>query len=60
MPDQVSINLNELRNAVDAGLRTRRYLDYWESSEWADTASPIVDAFGGFVAKFASLRNSSN
>ncbi len=29
MPDQVSINLNELRNAVDAGLRTRRYLDYW-------------------------------
>ena len=30
MPDQVSINLNELRNAVDAGLRTRRYLDYWE------------------------------
>ena len=54
MPDQVSINLNELRNAVDAGLRTRRYLDYWESSEWADTASPIVDAFGGFVANSPS------
>ena len=54
MPDQVSINLNELRNAVDAGLRTRRYLDYWESSEWADAASPIVDAFGGFVANSPS------
>jgi hypothetical protein len=49
MPDRVSMDLNDLRADIDAGLGTRRYLDYWESSEWADAASPIVDAIGGAV-----------
>lgn len=36
--------LRVLRAAVDQGLRTRRFLDYWASSRWAGDAAPIVDA----------------
>jgi hypothetical protein len=32
-----------LRGEVDRGLRTRRFLGYRESSEWARAAQPIVD-----------------
>ena len=38
-----------LREAVDRDLRTRRYLDYYESSSWALEAAPIVDALGDEV-----------
>lgn len=36
--------LEVLRAEVDSGLRTRRHLDYWESSEWAGEARPVVAA----------------
>lgn len=36
--------LQVLRAAVDGGLRTRRFLDYWASSRWAADAAPVVDA----------------
>jgi uncharacterized Zn finger protein len=36
--------LQVLRQAVDASLRTRRFLDYWASSRWAADAAPVVDA----------------
>jgi hypothetical protein len=39
-----------LRAAVDDGLRTRRHLDYWESSAWAADAAPVVDALTSEVA----------
>jgi uncharacterized Zn finger protein len=36
-------DLIQLRTDIDEGLRTRRFLDYWESSEWADEATPVVE-----------------
>ena len=36
-------DLTALREAVDARMRTRRYLDWRESSEWADEAQPVLD-----------------
>jgi len=39
-----------MKAAVDDGLRTRRHLDYWESSAWARDAAPVVDAFADEVA----------
>jgi len=38
-----------LRTAVDSGLRTRRYLDYWQSSAWAREAQPVVDSLAAEV-----------
>jgi len=35
-------NLGQLRTEVDGGLRTRRFLGYRESMEWARAARPIV------------------
>ena len=35
-------NLGQLRTEVDRGLRTRRFLGYRESMEWARAARPIV------------------
>lgn len=35
---------------VDSGLRTRRHLGYWESSEWAAEARPVVAALAEAVA----------
>lgn len=35
-------DLAALRDAVDRGLRTRRFLDYHESGTWAQAARPIV------------------
>jgi hypothetical protein len=46
----VSVYLNQLRTEVDTTLRARRFLDYWESSEWASQAAPVVDAIGDLVA----------
>jgi hypothetical protein len=43
--------LDVLRAAVDDGLRTRRHLDYWASSSWAQDAAPVVDALGAEVAE---------
>ena len=43
-------DLSQLRIAIDTRLRTRRFLDYWESSEWAVEAAPVVDAIGEAVA----------
>ncbi len=42
--------LSALRAAVDEGLRTRRHLDYWGSSAWAEEAAPVVDALADEVA----------
>lgn len=39
-----------LRAEVDRGLRTRRYLDSWESSAWAHDGAPVVDALAEAVA----------
>lgn len=39
-----------LRSEVDRGLRTRRYLGYRESSEWACDAEPVVEALGDALA----------
>jgi hypothetical protein len=36
-------DLGELRAEVDRGLRTRRFLGYRESSEWARAARPVVE-----------------
>jgi hypothetical protein len=36
-------DLTGLRGEVDRGLRTRRFLGYRESSQWARAAQPIVD-----------------
>lgn len=38
-----------LRAEVDRGLRTRRFLDYRESSDWAVDASPVIDALADAV-----------
>jgi len=39
---------------VDSGLRTRRHLGYWESSEWAGEARPVVAALAEAVEAGAS------
>ena len=39
---RVTGNLGQLRTEVDRGLRTRRFLGYRESMEWARAARPIV------------------
>jgi hypothetical protein len=39
-----------LRREVDRGLRTRRFLAYRESSEWARAAQPVVDELRLVVA----------
>ena len=36
-------DLAELRREVDRGLRTRRFLDYHESSSWARAAQPVLE-----------------
>lgn len=36
-------DLAQLKAEIDRGLRTRRFLGYWESSAWAREAAPIVD-----------------
>lgn len=41
--------LEVLRAEVDYGLRTRRHLGYWESSEWAAEARPVVAALAEAV-----------
>ncbi len=46
--------LGVLRAAVDAGLRSRRHLDYWGSSSWAADASPVLDALEAELAHGAS------
>lgn len=40
---------DDLRAEIDRGLRTRRYLGYFESREWAIEAAPVVDAVGEAV-----------
>jgi uncharacterized Zn finger protein len=46
MAKRVGVNLTQLRTEVDMRLRTTRFLDYWESSQWAREATPVVDAIG--------------
>ena len=43
-------DLLELRAEVDRGLRTRRFLGYRESSEWARSARPIVEELRSVAA----------
>ena len=45
-----AVDLAQLRTQVDSTLRARRFLDYWESSEWAHEARPTVDAIGDQLA----------
>jgi hypothetical protein len=40
---RASGDLRELRAQVDSGLRTRRFLDYHRSAEWARSARPVVE-----------------
>ena len=42
--------VDDLRAEIDRGLRTRRFLGYYESRAWAIEAAPIVDAVGEAVA----------
>ncbi|MFX8895345.1 hypothetical protein ABTM96_19630, partial [Acinetobacter baumannii] len=35
-------DLGLLRQEVDRALRTRRFLDYWASIEWAEAGRPVV------------------
>lgn len=42
--------LEGLRAAVDSGLRSRRFLGYYESRAWAIQAAPVVEAFRDAVA----------
>lgn len=35
-------DLQALRREVDHSLRTRRFLDYWASTEWAQAGRPVV------------------
>lgn len=44
-----SERLEVLAAEVDSGLRTRRHLGYWESSEWAAEARPMVAALADAV-----------
>jgi hypothetical protein len=46
MAKRVGVDLTQLRTEVDMRLRTTRFLDYWESSQWAREATPVVDAIG--------------
>jgi uncharacterized Zn finger protein len=47
---ELMADLTQLRAEIDEGLRTRRFLDYWESSEWASEATPVVDAIRDALA----------
>jgi uncharacterized Zn finger protein len=49
-------DLTQLRAAVDTSLRTRRSLDYRQSSEWASEAAPVVDSIGEALAVSASAQ----
>src|SRR5690554_6582573 len=43
-----------LTTAVDDSLRTRRFLDYWQTTAWANDAQPVVDALAAEVATHPS------
>jgi hypothetical protein len=47
-------HLEPLRAAIDSGLRTRRFLGYYESREWAIQAGPVVEAVRIAVATSTS------
>lgn len=47
-------NLGELQREVDHGLRTRRFLDYHESSGWASAARPVLEELRLVAAKSPS------
>ncbi len=47
-------DLAELRAEVDRGLRTRRFLGYRESSDWARAARPVVDELRSVAASSPS------
>ena len=43
-------HLDPLRAAIDSRLRTRRFLGYYESRDWAAQAGPVVEAVRSAVA----------
>ena len=43
-------HLEQLRAAIDRGLRTRRFLGYYESRAWAIRAAPVVHAIASASA----------
>jgi hypothetical protein len=44
------VALEELRTQIDRGLRTRRFLGYYESRAWAVQAAPVIEAVRRAVA----------
>jgi hypothetical protein len=48
-------DLGQLRTEIDRGLRTRRFLDYRESMEWARAAQPIVAELEAAVRETPSV-----
>jgi hypothetical protein len=51
---RASGELSELRAEVDRGLRTRRFLDFRDSADWARSAQPIVEELRAAVASSPS------
>jgi len=51
---RASGDLAQLRCEVDGGLRTRRFLGYRESSEWARAAQPILEELRETVSRAPS------
>jgi hypothetical protein len=47
---RASGDLSAVRDAIDRGLRTRRFLDYRESLGWAQHARPVVDELSNLAA----------
>jgi hypothetical protein len=50
MAKRTGPDMTQLRAEVDASLRTQHSLDYWESSDWASGATPVVVAIGELLA----------
>ncbi len=44
------MRLDELRAEIDRGLRTRRFLGYYESRSWATEAAPVIGAIRDALA----------
>jgi hypothetical protein len=45
-----TVPVDDLRAQIDGGLRTRRYLGYYESRDWAVQAAPVIEAVSRAVA----------
>jgi hypothetical protein len=48
------VSLDDLRAEIDTGLRTRRFLGYYESRAWAIEAAPVIEAIRSALAEAPS------